>query len=92
MAETSLQHCSHYCTRCSYYEGSVLVRKLGFPKRLMGIDADQFSRCVVLTLCSEVDLLLLVRKCNELEESLGTGITGMMIAGRKECCLREMIR
>ena len=68
----------------------VLVRKLRFPKRVKGRDADNFSGYVVLVLCDEVDSLCLVRECKELEEIFGTSFTEMVIAGRKECCLKEM--
>ena len=68
----------------------VLVRKLSVLKRVMGRDADNLSGCVLLALCGEVDSLCQVRKCKEMEEGFGTGFIEMMIAGRKECCLREM--
>ena len=76
MAETSLQ------LDVPTMKSGVLVRKLGFLKRVMGRDAGKLSGCVVLGLCSEVDLLCLVRECKELEESFGTGFREMMIAGR----------
>ena len=50
----------------------ILVRKLGFLKRVMGRDADSLSGCVMLALCSEVDSMCLIRECRELEESFGT--------------------
>ena len=67
----------------------VLVRKLGFLKRVMGRDADSLSRCVVLALCNEVDSICLVRECRELEESFGTRFTEA-ITSKNSCCLRQM--
>ena len=67
----------------------VLVRKLGFLKRVMGRDADSLSGCVVLALCNEVDSICLVRECRELEESFGTRFTEA-ITSKNLCCLRQM--
>ena len=67
----------------------VLVRKLGFLKRVMGRDTDSLSGCVVLALCNEVDSICLVRECRELEESFGTHFTEA-ITSKNSCCLRQM--
>ena len=70
-------------------KGRVLVRKLGFLKRVMGRGTDSLSGCVVLALCNEVDSICLVRECRELEESFGTRFTEA-ITCTNLCCLREM--
>ena len=67
----------------------VLVRKLGFLKRVISRDDDSLSGSVLLGLCGEVDLLCRVRECRELLEGFGTCFT-KEVTGRNECCLREM--
>ena len=67
----------------------VLVKKLGFLKRVMGRDTDSLSGCVVLALYNEVDSICLVRECRELEESFGTRFTEA-ITSKNLCCLRQM--
>ena len=67
----------------------VLVKKLGFLKRLMGRDTDSLSGCVVLALCNEVDSICLVRECRELEESFETRFIEA-ITSKNLCCLRQM--
>ena len=67
----------------------ILVRKLGFLKRVINRDVTTLGGSVVLTLGSEVDSLCLVRECRELEERYRTCFT-KVISSKKECCLREM--
>ena len=66
----------------------ILVRNLGFLRRVMGRDTDSLSGCVVLALCNEVDSICLVRECRELEECFGTHITEA-ITSKNACSLRE---
>lgn len=46
----------------------VLVRKLGFLRRVMAGDMDSLSGSVVLALCDEVESICLVRECREMED------------------------
>ena len=56
----------------------VLVRKLGFLKRVMSRDVYSLSGSVLLALCGEADLLCLVSECRELH---GGGFWNMFYKG-----------
>ena len=67
----------------------VLVRKLGFLKRVMERDIDSLSGCVVLALSKEVNSICLVRECRELEECFGTRFAEAILS-KNACSLREI--
>ena len=67
----------------------VLMRKLGFLRRVMAGDSDGLSGSVMLALCDDADSICLVRECRELEERFGTHFTNVIL-NKSACSFKEM--
>ena len=57
----------------------ILVKKLGFLRRVMEGDLDSLRGSVMLALCDEVESICLVRECREMEECFRTHFTKDMM-------------
>ena len=67
----------------------VLMRKLGFLRRVMAGDSDGLSGSVMLALCDDADSICLVRECRELEERFGTHFTNDIL-NKSACSFKQM--